>query len=278
MAATENIDSTEFRNKYGPWALIVGASHGLGEAFPRQIAALGINCILVARTAEKLAGLQADLQQNHGVEVQTLVLDLSIPGATSQIIAAVGEREIGLLVYNAGSPPYAKQFLKGDLADWSGLVMKNAQTLMETCFHFGGSMVERSRGGVVLVGSHAAFGGTKKLSVYTATKAFGANLGESLWAEWSDKGVDVINLLIANTDTPTLRAHMAEHGLTVTPEMNIPTPEHIVRVGLAQLPNGPSFVFPDDEHPQQGQITRGQQRRDYVVESTRKTAAFVGDD
>ncbi|KJS08499.1 MAG: hypothetical protein VR73_05370 [Gammaproteobacteria bacterium BRH_c0] len=278
MSTTAKIDSNEFRTKYGPWALIVGASHGLGEAFPRQLAALGMNCILVARSAEKLQALQGQLESEFGIEVLSLTQDLSLPGATERMVEAVGSREIGLLVYNAGSPPYAKHFLKGDMADWSGLVVKNAQTLMETCFHFGGEMVERGRGGVVLVGSHAAFGGTKKLSVYTATKAFGANLGESLWAEWSDKGVDVINLLIANTDTPTLRAHMAEHGLEVTPEMNIPIPEHIVRVGLAQLPNGPSFVFPDDEHPQEGKPTRGQHRRDYVIESTRITATFVGDD
>lgn len=278
MSGTTTIDSIDFRKNYGPWALIVGASHGLGEAFPRQLAALGMNCILVARTTAKLEALKTDLENEFGIEVLTLVLDLSVPGATQRMATAVGERELGLLVYNAGSPPYVSQFLKGDLGGWSSLIMKNAQTLMECCFHFGQTMVERGRGGVILVGSHAAFGGTKKLSVYTATKAFGANLGESLWAEWSDKGVDVLNLLIANTDTPTLRAHMAEHGLTVTPEMNIPTPEHIVRVGLAQLPNGPSFVFPDDEHPQEGKVTRGQLRREYVIESTRITAAFVGDD
>ncbi|MFA5496411.1 MAG: SDR family NAD(P)-dependent oxidoreductase [Porticoccaceae bacterium] len=278
MASAEKIDRAEFRKKYGPWALIVGASHGLGEAFPRQLAALGLNCVLVARTAAKLESLKTGLENEFGVEVLALALDLSLPGATERMIAAIGEREMGLLVYNAGSPPYARQFLQGGIGDWSGLVMKNAQTLMECCFHFGGKMVERGRGGVVLVGSHAAFGGTKKLSVYTATKAFGANFGESLWAEWSDKGVDVINLLIANTDTPTLREHMAEHGMTVTPEMNIPTPEHIVSVGLAQLPNGPSFVFPDDENPEPGTVTRGQQRREYVVESTRTTAAFIGDD
>jgi len=61
MASAEKIDRAEFRKKYGPWALIVGASHGLGEAFPRQLAALGLNCVLVARTAAKLESLKTGL-------------------------------------------------------------------------------------------------------------------------------------------------------------------------------------------------------------------------
>lgn len=271
-------DAAALVEKYGPWALVVGSSQGLGAEYSRVLAAAGFNCVLLDRTQSLLEELKTELVAEYGVEIIAVTTDLSVPGASDIIAEAIGEREVGLMIYNAGSPPYSKAFLDGTLADWSGLLQKNGQTLMECCYRFGGKMVERGRGGIVLVGSHAAFGGTRKLGVYTATKGFVANLGESLWIEWADKGVDVLNMIIGSADTPTMRQTMQELGIEITDDMNMAKPAEIVAVSLRELPNGPSFVFPEDERAEPGSHTVGQQRREHVLESTRVAAVFIGKD
>lgn len=265
----------QLKEKYGPWALIVGASLGVGAEFARRIAAAGIHCILLDRDTIRLNDLKTELEKVSGVAVVTVATDLEQAGAIDAITAAVADKEVGLLIYNAGSPPYSRQFLKGELNDWSGLLQKNVHTVMECCYQFGGKMVGRGRGGVILIGSHAAFGGTKKLSVYTATKGFIANLGESLWVEWRDQGVDVLNLFIGTTDTPMLRETMAQLGIEMTDDMGISRPEDIVTVALRELPNGPTYVLPESDPDS---LLRSEQRRAHVLESTRVAAVFIGEE
>ncbi|MBR9909332.1 MAG: SDR family NAD(P)-dependent oxidoreductase [Gammaproteobacteria bacterium] len=269
------IEPAEFKQKYGPWALIAGASHGLGAVFARQLASLGLNCVLLSRRPPVLEELQRELESDYGVETLVVGVDLMTEEAVATIIDKVGEREIGLLVFNAGAPPFTENFLKASADEWAGFVRMNTVTVYRCCHHFGGQMVERGKGGVILVGSHAGFGGTRKLSLYTGTKGFILNLGESLWAEWKDLGVDVLNLVIASTDTPTMREHMAAHGMEV-PE-GMATPEEIVPLGLAKLGDGPTLVHPDDVDVPAGEKTRGDLRRDHVLESTRISAQFIGD-
>tara|TARA_E500000305_G_scaffold75550_1_gene61283 strand:+ start:33694 stop:34533 length:840 start_codon:yes stop_codon:yes gene_type:complete len=269
------IDPAVFNKKYGPWVLIAGASHGLGAVFARQLASLGLNCVLLSRRPAVLEALKKELESDYGVEALVIGVDLMTEDAVATIIDQVGDREIGFLVYNAGAPPLTEAFLKVSADDWEGFVRMNTSTVYRCCHHFGSQMIERGRGGVILVGSHAAFGGTKKLSLYTATKGFMLNLGESLWAEWKDLGVDVLNLVIGSTDTPTMREHMAAHGVTA-PE-GLPTPEEIIPLGLAQLGDGPSLVHPDDVDVSAGEKSHGDLRRDHVIESTRISAQFIGD-
>jgi len=274
--SAQSIDPGVFKEKYGPWALIAGASHGLGAVFARQLASLGLNCVLLSRRPAVLETLKKELELEYGIEALSVGIDLMTEDAVDKIIERVGDREIGLLVYNAGAPPLTEAFLKVSANDWDGFVRMNTVTVYRCCHHFGSQMIERGRGGVILVGSHAAFGGTKKLSLYTATKGFILNLGESLWAEWKDQGVDVLNLVIGSTDTPTMREHMAAHGM-VLPEGALPTPEEIVPLGLAKLSDGPSLVHPDDIDLSADEKSRGHIRRDHVIESTRISAQFIGD-
>jgi short-subunit dehydrogenase len=265
------------KQRYGDWALIVGASYGMGSEFAHRLAKQGINCVLLARTESKLNTLKTELETQYGVEVITLTADLHQPGASELMRQAVGDRELGLLVYNAGASPYSKRFVEGDLADWSGLVQMNVQTVIECCYQFGKEMAKRGRGGIILMGSHAAFGGTKKLSVYTASKGFMANFGDTLWIELKDKGVDVLNMLIGTADTPTMRKSMASAGIEITDDMGLGQPKEIVSVALRELANGPTFVFPDDELAGENQPTKGGLRREHVIESTRLTDLFIGD-
>lgn len=268
-------DQTALNRRYGPWALIAGASHGVGAAFARSLASQGLNCVLVARRESALQALRQELIDKYAVEVLVIAQDLSQPGAASRIKKLTAEREIGLLIYNAGGDPYITRFLASSTDDWSALLRLNGQTVMECCHLFGGAMVERQRGGVILVGSQAALGGIRKLAMYCATKAFILNLGEALWAEWKERGVDVLNLLIGTVDTPTMRDAIVRLGVPDALTMALPTAEEIVATALEQLPQGPTFIHPEDTRD--GGLA-GQARRAHVIEKTAEAAVFIGAD
>jgi short-subunit dehydrogenase len=109
-------------------------------------------------------------------------------------------------------------------------------------------MVERGRGGVLFVSSFAGWAGSAHIAVYAATKAFDTVLAEALWAEWRDRGVDVLALVLGATDTPTLRRLMAEHGGDFG---ELADPVEVALVGLDHLDHGPtwSFGMPDPTGP-----------------------------
>ncbi|MFA7552900.1 MAG: SDR family NAD(P)-dependent oxidoreductase [Spongiibacteraceae bacterium] len=268
------------KEKYGPWALIVGASHGVGAEFARQVAAQGINCVLLARREVALQELQAELQQEFSVETRAITVDLSAANAVATITDGILDLDIGLLIYNAGAPPYASEFLKAPLADWQGLVRLNVSTVMELCYTLGQSLLQRGRGGLLLVGSQAGLGGNKKYSMYTGTKGFMLNFGESLWIEWKDKGVDVLNLLISVVDSPTLRTQMKASNIPGwdLPDIGVPKPVDVARIGLRELSNGPTFFHPQDELVVAAEQSAGGQRKESMIERWAQTAPFVGED
>jgi uncharacterized protein len=226
-----------FAERYGPWAVVAGASEGTGRSFARRIAANGVPCILLARRAEPLASLAEEIHADTGVRCLSASVDLAAPDALERIIDAVGEREVGLYVSNAGSDPNGARFLDRDAAVWLDLVQRGVVTLVRSCHHFGGLMRTRRRGGLLLVNSGACYGGGSFLAAYSATKAFMLNLGEGLWSELRPHGVDVLNLVLGMTDTPALRKLLAENAQPVP--ANIASPDEVAEVGLARLPHGP---------------------------------------
>ncbi len=268
----------QFKDKYGPWALIVGASHGTGAACAHQLAAKGLNCVLIARNASAMTELAAQLASQYGVESKIIATDLSSPGGPAEVCQQLDGLDIGLLVYNAGAPAYASTFLNAPLQDWQNLLALGASSLMEISHHVGQKLVERGRGGILLMGSHAALGGNKKYAMYTATKGFMLNFGESLWMELQDKNVDVLNFLIMVVDTPTLRKQMQTSNIDGWDQPTIPgvyPAETVVSIALRELPNGPTFVHPADEEEQAG---LGARRREELVERWAHTAPYVGED
>lgn len=267
-----------FKQKYGPWALIAGASHGVGAAFAQQLAARGLNCVLVARREEALRDLQAQLIEEYGVEVLLITQDLAHADATSKLLAAVADREIGLFVYNAGGAPYITKFLDTSADDWSALLRLNVLTVMECSHAFGGRMLARGQGGVLLVGSQAALGGIRKLAMYSATKGFALNLGESLWAEWKDRGVDVLNLLIGTVDTPTMRAAMVKLKIADALTMVLPKAGEIVEAALRELANGPTLIHPEDLTCSDPVLKPGNARHQHVLNKSAEAAVFIGTD
>lgn len=228
----------KFGHRYGPWALITGASEGTGAAFAHALADRGISCILIARRDQPLQVLAAEIRAK-GVECVAASIDLTSQDAADRIIAAAGDRQIGLVITNAGADTNGSSFLKGDIDKWDQLVTMNVLTTMRLVHHFGQTMVERGKGGILLVGSGACYGGLSGISVYSGAKAFVMSFGEGLWAELRQHGVDVLNLILGRTDTPAHRKLLESKGMSI-PE-GMAQPEDVADVGLSQLPYGPIY-------------------------------------
>lgn len=235
-----------FAERYGPCAIVAGASEGTGRAFARKIAANGVPCILIARREAPLNALAEEIRAETGVACITAAIDLSAPDAADRIIAAAGSREIGLYVANAGADVNGARFLDRDIAAWLDHVRLNVLTTLQCCHHFGSQMRARRKGGILLVSSGACYGGSSYMAVYSASKAFALNFSEGLWAELRQHGVDVLSLVLGRTDTPAFRKLLAEKNLPVPTDLA--SPETVAEVGLDRLPFGPiqNWGVPDD--------------------------------
>lgn len=229
---------------YGPWAVIAGASDGIGAAFAAEVASHGVNVVLVARREQLLTELAAGLR----VESRVVVLDLTEPTAIEQLRHATADLDIGLLVYNAGADTVNRPMLSWELDQLRALIRRNCTAVLEATYVFGGRMVERGRGGVVLVTSGAAWAGGATLAAYSATKAFDMNLAESLWAEWRPRGVDVLSLVLGATDTPSLRRSLERTGGHMD---GLADPADVAATGIAHLSDGPTWAYgmPDPGGP-----------------------------
>jgi len=236
-----------FAEKYGPWAVISGASEGTGQAFVRNIASQGVNCILIARREGPLQELANEIREAGNVDCITASVDLSAADALDQITDAVGSREVGLYVANAGADTNSSTFLNRDIESWVSLTNLNIETLMRCCHHFGRQMRERGQGGMILVGSGACYGGASGMAVYSGAKAFVLCFAEGLWSELKPYGVEVLNLVLGRTDTPAFREFLAEKDLPVPSDLA--SPEDVAELGLARLPHGPiqNWGQEDDE-------------------------------
>jgi short-subunit dehydrogenase len=228
-----------FADRYGPWAVVAGASEGTGRSFARKIAARGVPSVLIGRRREPLVALADQIRAETGVACVAASVDLAAPDATEKLVAAVGQRDIGLFVSNAGADPNGSRFLDRNVKDWIDLVQRNVMTTMLCCHHFGGLMRKRGKGGILLVNSGACYLGGSFLATYSASKAFVLNFGEGLWVELRPHGVDVLNLVLGRTDTPAFRALMAEKGIPFPTD--VASPDEVVEAGLTHLPDGPVF-------------------------------------
>ena len=256
----------------GKWALITGGSDGLGLAFAIELAQRGMNCLLVARRADRLANAAEGLRA-HGVEVRTLSLDLAAPDAVARIAAASADLALTLAVFNAGAEASGAEFLDLPYADWAATIQRNIAFLTEALHHFGNWLVNSGGGGLIIVGSEAAFGGVAKSGIYTATKGFALNLGETLWAELTPRGVDVVTLLFKIADTPTLRATLARRGIPVE-ATGASDPALLARGTIDALGAGP--VYNPDETAPDDPLTGHAARRERVLAKSELMKSFYG--
>lgn len=265
------IDESRFAADYGDWALIAGGSDGLGAAFAEEIAQHGVNLILVARRQGPLDTLAADLRGRHRIDVRTLSLDLGAPDAAGQLDAATRALKLGLVVFNAGAESSGALFHDQPYDSWKGLIDRNILFLTEALHRFGGRFRDQRRGGLIVVGSEAAFGGGARGALYTASKAYALNLCESLWAELRPHGVHVQTLLFKIADTPTLREVLGRKNIPIEATGAVP-PARLARETIAALPDGPLFNF--DEDSPDNPLTSGTIRRARVVAVSEQLEGF----
>jgi short-subunit dehydrogenase len=228
--------------QYGPWGIVAGGSDGTGIAFGHEMAARGINVVLVARREAVLKDAAARIRGEHGVEVRTVSLDLSSPGAIAGLAAATSDIEVGLFVYNAGADDSPGEFLGKDHAEHLAMVQRNCGSVLEAAHRFGAPMVARGRGGLIVVTSGAAWAGGADLATYGATKAFDLVLAEALWAEWKPSGVDVLALVLAMTDTPSFRRLLIAAG-QAHEALGMASPADVARTALDHLADGPTWIW-----------------------------------
>lgn len=190
-----------FYARYGPWALVAGGSLGMGAAYSRQLARQGLNVALVAEAADPLESLARSLAVEHGVETRALVIDLAAPDMLAHLDAATRDIEIGLLVYNAAHSVVGR-FLDVALDDKVRMLDVNCRGPLLLSHHYGAHMAARRRGGIILMSSLSGFQGHAMVGTYAATKAFDLVLGEALWAELGERGVDVLAFCPGATRTP----------------------------------------------------------------------------
>lgn len=226
----------DFRSKYGPWALVAGASEGIGKAFAAELAALGLNLVLVARRAGPLEELAAQLRSSHGVEVRVAPIDLASPNLVEEIRAATAGLEIGLVVYNAALSLIGR-FLDQPLADKLRVLDVNVRGPVVLADEFGRAMARRGRGGIIIMASLASTQGTALVTTYAATKAFDLVFAEGLWDELRDNGVDVLACRAGATRTPAY-----ERSKPAVESAPVMESEAVAREALAALGKTPSMV------------------------------------
>ena len=256
---------------YGRWAVVAGGSDGVGAAFAHRLAAAGLDVVIVARRPKVLEELAAEVRAVHGREVRTASLDLCAPDAVTSLADVTSGLDVGVFIWNVGADPRSVRFLDKDLDEHLSLISRNCTSVTEAAYRFGGAMVARGRGAMVLVTSGAAWAGGVNLATYGATKAFDLILAEALWAEWQPSGVDVLGLVLGATDTPSFHKALGDHAGAF---YDLADPDDVARTALDHLADGPTWIWGAD--PQGGSPFAGANRRDCVLAMSAGRAASDG--
>lgn len=227
--------TTPFTESYGPYALVVGGSYGLGAAFAEAIARRGVNVVLVARNEDRLMATAAGLRETYGVEVLAFAADVADYESVKEKLGELAV-PIGLLVYDAA---YAPIGLFADLSDEQLLraTEVNVQAPLLLTKFLSVPMIERGRGGIVLMSSLAGSQGSPNIAAYAATKSFNAVLAEGLWKELKPHGVDVLACMAGAILTPGYRDAESAKPAPGTLEA-----EEVAEQTLNALVKGPIFV------------------------------------
>jgi short-subunit dehydrogenase len=220
--------TSDLRTRYPGWALVTGASSGIGEAFAVALARRGFPVVLVARRKERLEALAKRLAEAHGVDTLVVAEDLSQHGACERVRAAVGGREVGLLVNNAGFGSSGR-FAEEDPDVDDEMIALNCAAVVRLTHLFLRPMLGRKNGAVIVVASAAGYQPGPWFAVYAATKAFDLMFAEALWCELRGSGVDVLAVSPGETQT---EFHERAHAKR---QFRGATAESVAEKGLAAL-------------------------------------------
>lgn len=220
---------SKFNEQYGPWAIVTGSSAGIGLEFAQQLAARGLNLVLVARRADLLEQLAEKLEREHSIATRCVPLDLTTAGFLPQLQRATADLDVGLLVNNAGTGELGL-FLEAELEEQIRTLDLNVRAPLVLTHAYGRAMAERGRGGILIVSSMVAKAGVPRFANYAATKAYDMILAEGLNHEFKAHGVDVLGLLPGFTHSET----MSRMDTSRLP-MPIAAPDRVVRKALDSL-------------------------------------------
>ena len=224
----------------GGWALVTGASSGIGRAFCVRLAAEGLHLVLVARRQERLEALAAELAARHGTQCLVLPLDLAQPRAAEKVlqrVEAAGVR-VRILINNAAFGPWGR-FENTPAEEYEALVQLVAASTVSLCRNFLPHLASFPSSAVINLSSPAAIQPVCYKAVYAAAKAFVHQFSLALHGEWKDRGVMVQTLVPGPTRTE-LDALNGAYKCKLTEKRN--PPEEVVNASLAQLSRGTPLV------------------------------------
>jgi len=231
----------ELGRRYGPWALVTGGAMGLGAAFAEQLAAAGLDLVLLDHDATALAAQATALRTRYpAIEVREALADLADRSQVDATLSSLAELEIGLLVASAAHSGVGG-WLDVPLEDKIRQIEVNCVSVATMVDRLSRAMVARKRGGIVIVSSMAGRQGTPLVATYAATKAFDLVLGESLWSELRSHGVDVLALMPGTTRTPGFERSLSP-GTKLPKAVRMMEPDEVAREALAALGKQPSIV------------------------------------
>lgn len=193
-------DGSAFLRRFGPWALITGASSGIGAEFARQLAGRGFNLVLVARRKQRLDDLARRLNGDTKTQVKVIAVDLTHPDFLHVILAETASIEVGLLVNNAGFG-LAGKFIDHEMERELDLLNVNCRAPLLLSHVFARQMARRNRGGIIMVSSVSGYLATPFEATYAASKVYELFLAESLRYELRNHGIEVLAICPGSTDT-----------------------------------------------------------------------------
>jgi hypothetical protein len=227
-----NSSSNPFMNAYGTYALVTGASEGIGRSFAIELAKRGLNVLLVARRTEVLNLLSQELELKYGVLCPVLAADLSSESDLDRVLQYAQQLDIGLVVCNAGYGT-AGNFLGNDLNIEMNMLQVNCMAVTRMVHVLGRQLQGRGKGGIILMSSIVATQGTPRSANYAASKAYIQTLGEALQEEWKGSGIDLLIVAPGPVDTGFAERSKMQMGQATTPD--IVAVESIEALGKKQL-------------------------------------------
>lgn len=204
--------------KYGTWAIVTGASEGIGEAFAIELAKAGFSLVLVARRLELLEQLARNLSQDFGIDCRSIVADLAHPTDVDLVIEQTRNIDVGLLIAAAGFGT-SGTFVDLALQDELAMIDVNCRAVVKLSHHYAKRFRERGRGGLVLMSSIVAFQGTPRSATYAASKAFIQSFAEALRIELKPHQVDVLAVAPGPIQSGFAKRANMQMGMTQTPQV-----------------------------------------------------------
>ncbi len=217
----------DFLEKYGPWAVVTGASEGIGAAFAMQLASKGLNLVLVARRADRLEAMSTELAKRFRIEVRIQPADLANKSSALGLFNNTEDLDVGLLIAAAGFGTSGRILLSDESVE-ADLVEVNCAAVLQQCLRYGRRMAAKRHGGIVLFSSVVAFQGAPYSANYAASKAYIQALAEGLGHELKADGVDVLSV----APGPIASGFGARANMNLGKTM---TPEVVARVSIAAL-------------------------------------------